>query len=116
MKVEVKTFEKGTLEEAARKVCEEAVEFYGAYSVEIKCEECESNETLLSETIRDIDLMLEIGDVITAVFNFCDRLGLDPQDCVDLAQTKNLIRGYYGNPREVVLEWARDTQEETSSE
>lgn len=116
MKVEVRTFEKGTLEEAARKVCEEAVEFYGAYSIEIKCEGCDTNETLLSETVRDIDLMVEIGDVITAVFNFCNRLEIEPQDCVDLAQTKNLIRGYYGNPKDVVLEWARDTQEETSSE
>lgn len=116
MKVEVKTFEKGTLEEAARKVCEEAVEFYGAYSIEIKCERCYANETLLSETMRDIGLMMEIGDVITSIFNFCDRVGLDPQDCVDLTQTKNLVRGYYGNPREVAIEWARDTQEETSSE
>ncbi len=116
MKAKVKTFERGTIEQAARKVCEEAIEFYGAYSIEIQCEGCSGSETKLSETIRDVSLMLEIGDVITAIFNMCERLGLQAQDCVDLAQTKNLIRGYYGNPKEVALEWKRDTQEDTSSE
>lgn len=116
MKIEVKTFKKGTLEESARKVCEEATEMYGAYSVVVGFTDFDGMESTLHQTLRNVDLMAEIGDVLTAAANLCERLGIEAQDCVELAQTKNLIRGYYGNPREVALEWERDTHEDSSSE
>lgn len=116
MRIEVRPFKRGDLEEAARKVCEEATEVYGAFSVVVKFTEFDGMESTLHQTLRNVDLMTEIGDVITAAVNLCERLGIEAQDCVELAQTKNLIRGYYGNPREVALEWERDTHEDSSSE
>lgn len=102
----VETFDKGSQVEKARKVCEEAMEFYAAYE---KFADNPCHET-------DFALLLEIGDVFTALANFCASEGISPQTCVTYVQTKNMIRGYYGNPSEVALEWTRDMQGETSSE
>lgn len=107
MKIEVKTFERGTIDDIARKVCEEAMEFYAEH------------KSYMTEPIGDdlgmLPLMLEIGDVFTAIANYCEAMGIDAQDCVLLVQAKNLARGYYGNPHEVALEWSRGAQEDSSS-
>lgn len=71
----------GTNEEKARKVCEEAMEFYAEYRV--------------SKISGIYPLMLEIGDVFTALANFCAANDIDVQECVDLVETKNVIRGRY---------------------
>lgn len=102
----VETFDKGSQRDKARKVCEEAMEFYAAYE---KFADNPCHET-------DFALLLEIGDVFTALANFCAAEGISPQTCVTYAQTKNMVRGYYGNPLEVALQWQRDMQGETSSE
>lgn len=83
MKISVKTFNVGTSEEKARKVCEEAFEFYAAhYSVEQRGKE---------------ELMMEIGDLFTILMNYCAANKIDAQYCVDLAEVKNLFRGMYDN-------------------
>ena len=82
MKICVKTFDMGTCEDKARKVCEEAMEFYGAHA--------------LTPIIDDRFLLLnEIGDLFTVLMNYCTAEGIDPQYCVDLAETKNILRGRY---------------------
>lgn len=81
MRIEVNTFDMGTNEEKARKVCEEAMEFYAEYRV--------------SKISGIYPLMLEIGDVFTALANFCAANDIDVQECVDLVETKNVIRGRY---------------------
>lgn len=105
--VEVETFKRGSVEDIARKVCEEAMEFYAEH------------REYMTEPIGDdlgmLPLMLEIGDVITAIANYCAAMGIDAQDCVTFVRIKNLARGYYGNPHEVALEWMRGAQEDSSS-
>lgn len=108
MRIEVETFKRGGVEDIARKVCEEATEFYAEhrlYATEPICDD-----------LGMLPLMLEIGDVFTAMSNYCAVMGISAQDCVLLAQVKNLARGYYGTPSEVALEWERDAQEDSSSE
>lgn len=91
-KVIVETFFRGDSSVIAEKVKEEGGEVldaYLAYSV---------SSLNADDEIRYRDegaLMLEIGDVLTAAMNLCDSLGFDAQECVDLVQTKNIIRGYY---------------------
>lgn len=107
MEINVETFRRGNVEDIARKVCEEAMEFYAehrAYATEP-----------IGDDLGMIPLMLEIGDVFTAMSNYCEVMGIDAQDCVMLVQTRNLARGYYGNPHEVALEWMRGAQEDSSS-
>ena len=81
MKIEIRTFDLGTDEDKARKVCEEAMEFYAEHSC--------------SRIAGIYPLMLEIGDVLTALANYCAARGIDAQECIDLVETKNIIRGRY---------------------
>ena len=81
MKISVKTFNLGSSEEKARKVCEEAVEFYAAHY----CQGTRGTE----------ELMMEIGDLFTILANYCSAKGIEAQHCVDLAETKNILRGRY---------------------
>ena len=83
MKVSVRTFDIGTCEEKARKVCEETCEFYAAHTVSMMCD-------------NKYPLMQEIGDLFTILMNYCAAEGIDPQYCIDLAKTKNILRGRYG--------------------
>lgn len=83
MKFEVNTFNLGTKDEKARKVCEEAVEFYAAHYMH------------LNKDTEMYELRMEIGDVITALANYCADMGISLQTCIDLAETKNIIRGRY---------------------
>ena len=89
MKISVNTFSKGTIEDSAHKVLEEGAELIEAYYRWI----------YLSDTKMDFasecDLKMEIGDVLTATMNLCEKLGYDVQECVDLVETKNILRGYY---------------------
>lgn len=74
----IDTFDLGTSEQKARKVCEEATEFFAEHaygSLENLC--------------------MEVGDVYTAITNYCAQRGIDPQYCIDLANAKNIIRGRY---------------------
>ena len=84
--MDINTFELGTHDERARKVCEESTELYAAWS-------------LADMTEFDGDSMynlrMEIGDVLTSCVNFATALGIDVQDCIDLVETKNIIRGRY---------------------
>lgn len=81
MRIEVRTFDLGTTEEKARKVCEEAMEFYAEHSVGKVC--------------GIYPLLLEIGDVFTALANYCAARDIDPQECIDLVEVKNITRGRY---------------------
>lgn len=83
MRIEVSTFDLGTSEEKARKVCEEAMEFYAEHAQRNDC------------TWNNSPLLMEIGDVFTALANYCAANGIDAQYCVDLAETKNTLRGRY---------------------
>lgn len=85
MKIEVETFLIGNSEVIARKVCEEVMEFYAEHSKDES--DCAS--------FQPFDLAMEIGDVFTALMNYCACKGIDAQKCVDLANTKNLLRGRY---------------------
>lgn len=90
MKIEVNTFKKGSARESQRKVVEEAMEFaaaYDEYSLLIADDKSDTKEMW--------NLMLEIGDVFTATANLCAKMGIDAQRCVDMVETKNIIRGYY---------------------
>ena len=40
-------------------------------------------------------LQMETGDLLTAIVNWCEWMGLDPQECVELAEEKNRARGRY---------------------
>lgn len=80
--VSVRTFDMGTSEDKARKVCEEAMEFYSAHSL----------TPLLDNNFL---LLNEIGDLFTILINYCAQEGIDPQYCIDLAETKNILRGRY---------------------
>lgn len=82
MKLEVDTFDLGTSEEKARKVCEESIEFYAEHA-------------LKSLGMPHENLFMEIGDVFTALANYCASNGIDAQYCIDLAQAKNILRGRY---------------------
>ena len=82
MKICVRTFDLGTSEEKARKVCEEAMEFYASHEFAQMCD-------------NKYPLMQEIGDLLTIVVNYCAAEGIDAQQCVDLAETKNILRGRY---------------------
>lgn len=91
MHIEVDTFSLGTSDEKARKVCEEATEFYAEHAKFIR-------DYKLIPTKDDAwlySLYLEIGDVFTALANYCAANNIDAQYCIDLVQTKNIIRGYY---------------------
>lgn len=90
-KVHVDVFERGTIEESARKVCEEAMEFYAEHA-KFAAVPIEDDFGLVVAHTR---LEGEIGDVITSIFNYAARNGIDVQRCVDLAETKNISRGYY---------------------
>ncbi len=105
MNITIRTFKRGNVEEIARKVCEEAMEFYAEHA-----------KHPYDNDKNEVFLLCEIGDVLTAMANYCAAMGISAQDCVWLAQTKNLARGYYGNPHDVALQWARDAQEDSSSE
>ena len=83
MHVYIDPFSLGSVEDSARKVCEEAMEMYAAHSMEFE----------LGDGMKP--LMLEIGDVITATANYCHKRGIDLQQCVNLSFAKNSARGYY---------------------
>lgn len=79
----VDTFQRGTIEERARKVCEEATEAYGAYRY-----------ALVSGDYSEF--REELADVITVATNLLSTLAKRPQTEIDLVHKKNMSRGYYG--------------------
>lgn len=88
----VDTFVRGDSDTIAEKVKEEGgevLEAFESYAYSLCLTDAETRFQAEGE------LMLEIGDVITAAMNLCESLGFDAQECVDLVQTKNVIRGYY---------------------
>ena len=90
MKIEVDTFEKGTTFESVLKVVEEANEMKTAY---IAWDNADFSELKIFEL--SYNLKSEIGDVLTATMNLCSKLKIEPQECVDMVQVKNILRGYY---------------------
>lgn len=88
----VDTFVRGDSETIAEKVKEEGGEVLVAFfDYDFASTRCSKEAAFKAEG----ELRLEIGDVITAAMNLCESLGFDAQECVDLVQTKNVIRGYY---------------------
>lgn len=88
----VDTFVRGDSDTIAEKVKEEGGEVLDAYIIYYNTLACYYD---VARFKAEGALMLEIGDVITAAMNLCESLGFDAQECVDLVQTKNVIRGYY---------------------
>ena len=88
MQIRFNPFDMGTSEDKARKVCEEAMEFYAEHH------ECWSYG--LTGNGRKA-LFYEIGDVLTAILNYCAAERIDPQQCIDRVERKNRNRGRYGN-------------------
>lgn len=82
----------GTPEQTARKVCEESMEFYAEHALYQTYWAASDAD---GEDIAMMRMKVELGDVITACFNYADMLGIDLQECVDLAETKNISRGRY---------------------
>lgn len=41
------------------------------------------------------NLQMETGDLLTAIVNWCEWQGLNPQECIDLVEEKNRARGRY---------------------
>lgn len=60
------------------------------------CELSEVRKDLIFKGPKAEDtLKMEIGDLLTAIVNWCEWIGLDPQECVELAEAKNRMRGRY---------------------
>ena len=88
--ITVNTFKLGTILDSVKKVVEEANELEEAY-----LESIDSNRSSEREYECYVHMMLEIGDVLTATVNLCEKMGIRPQECVDMVETKNILRGYY---------------------
>lgn len=88
--ITVNTFKLGTILDSVKKVVEEANELEEAYF-----EYVDRNRSSESDYECHAHMMLEIGDVLTATMNLCEKLGIRPQECIDMVETKNFIRGYY---------------------
>ena len=84
MKLFVKPFKRDSEEATFRKIHEEMYEVAVERTLE-----------LLSHDGDEKRLKMEVGDLLTAIVNWCQWAGLDVQECLDLANTKNVIRGYY---------------------
>ena len=91
MQISFNPFDMGTLDDKARKVCEEAMEFYAEHFVTVSVLALDVHST------KGDCLRYEIGDVLTAMLNYCASLGIDPQECIDKVEEKNRNRGRYGN-------------------
>ena len=81
----VNTFEKDSEEQTFRKIFEELYEL--TY--------CRAQADASDWEYANMSLMMELGDLVTAIFNWARRVNISLQDCVDLAETKNILRGYY---------------------
>lgn len=79
MQISFNPFDVGTSEDKARKVCEEAMEFYAEHH------ECWAYG--LTGNGRKA-LFYEIGDVLTAILNYCAAEHIDPQECIDRVEQK----------------------------
>lgn len=84
MKIFVKPFKRDSEEATFRKIYEELCEVSRERSL-----------VIYSHEGSDIFLKMEVGDLLTVIVNWCQWAGLDVQECLDLANTKNVIRGYY---------------------
>ena len=87
MQISFNPFDMDSLDDKARKVCEEATEFYAEHHA------CLENGTIGVT----IGLFNEIGDVLTAMLNYCNATGIDPQQCINMVEEKNKMLGRYGN-------------------
>lgn len=83
--ITVNTFEKDSEEQTFRKIFEELYELTYCRA------QADSNDW----EYANLSLMMELGDLVTAIFNWAKRVNIDLQGCVDLAETKNILRGYY---------------------
>lgn len=92
MKIEINTFERDSIAEVVQKIVEEAAEVSIAYAFYTHREQTEDDDLSYA---MEMQLIQEIGDVFTATANLCARLGFDGQKCVELAEVKNIRRGYY---------------------
>lgn len=88
--ITVNTFKLGTTLDSVKKVIEEAHELEEAYLQYV-----DRNRSSESDYEYHTHMMLEIGDVLTATMNLCEKMGIRPQECVDMVETKNILRGYY---------------------
>ena len=89
MQITFNPFDMGTSDDKARKVCEEAMEFYAEHFVTV---------SVLALNLHGKEgnfLRYEIGDVLTAILNYCAAEHIDPQECIDKVEQKNRNRGRY---------------------
>lgn len=84
MKLTIEPFRMDSEDATFRKIFEELFEL-----TEARALSAASGETC------DIHLMMEVGDLYTVLTNWCEWAGISPQACIDLANTKNIIRGRY---------------------
>lgn len=84
MKLFVTPFKRDSEEATFRKIYEEL------------CEVTEERSLVLySHDGLSSKLKMEVGDLLTVIINWCEWAELDVQECLDLANAKNVIRGYY---------------------
>lgn len=86
-------FVKDSEEDTFRKIFEELYEVTDARTLNDCTQIAPLNDDVKYKSKKRLET--EIGDLLTAILNWAIRRGYDPQECIDLAQTKNEIRGYY---------------------
>lgn len=83
MKLIVHPFKRNSEEATFRKIYEELCEVSEARALE-----------LYSHDGDDKQLKMEVGDLLTAILNWCAWAEIDVQECLDMVNTKNTMRGY----------------------
>lgn len=84
MKLFIEPFTIGSEDETFRKIYEEVYELTEARAF-----------SHAQGDVRTFNVMMEVGDVFTVLTNWCEWVGINPQECIDLANTKNVLRGRY---------------------
>lgn len=79
-------YKSGSCFKQAEKVLEESQEVCEAFNIYSRKTRSDS---------RKLALKKEIGDLFISLFNFCEILGFDLEECVNLSHKKNKDRDYY---------------------
>ena len=83
MLIRVNTFTIESEEATFRKIFEELSELAEARAIARESDKCFEH------------MKAEVGDLLTAIANWCEWVGVDPQECVDIVETSNRSRGRY---------------------
>ena len=84
MKLFVEPFKADSEDATFRKIYEELYELT----------EARAYATMMGD-VREHNVIMECGDLLTAIVNWCVWAGIEPQECLDYANTKNVLRGRY---------------------